>query len=321
MAEKKRLFTIQELATLAGVSTSALRAWERRHDLFRPDRTPAGHRLYTSDDLKLFWFVSHLRSEGWDLRRISALGRDELLEQANQYFSTHEEPTPTTSGRKTYDVILSALAANDFDGALLGLEKLYTVTESNLEFSDLCLELMVQVGEAWHRGDISIAAEHALTARLKHLLLGLLYLRGSAEFEDSAPTVVCACLPGELHEIGLLRVSVYLREWGFKVSYIGSNTPLPALHEHVERAKPAFVCVSVTRAMPPDIIAHNLERLNDTVGALVPTVVGGSGLLEGIDTKSPAYSKLTFIESMEELEAVSRPFLDAGLQSTDHVRA
>ncbi|MCA2960035.1 MAG: MerR family transcriptional regulator [Silvanigrellales bacterium] len=320
MTEKKRLFTIQELATLAGVSTSALRAWERRHDFFRPDRTPAGHRLYTSDDLKLFWFVSHLRSEGWDLRRISALGRDELLEQANQYFSAHEEPTPTTAGRKTYDVILEALAANDFDGALLGLEKLYTVTESNLAFSDLCLELMVQVGEAWHRGVISIAAEHTLTARLKHLLLGLLYMRGSAEFEDSAPTVVCACLPGELHEIGLLRVSIYLREWGFKVSYIGGNTPLQALQEHVTQAKPAFVCVSVTRAMPPEILLRNLERLNDEVGSRVPTVVGGSGLLLEIDKKSQSLSNLSFIESMEDLEAVSRPFLERGLQSTDQVR-
>lgn len=320
MAEKKRLFTIQELATLAGVSTSALRAWERRHNLFRPDRTPAGHRLYTSDDLKLFWFVSHLRSEGWDLRRISALGRDELLEQANHYFSTQEEHKTTVAGRKTYDVILAALATNDFDGALLGLEKLYTVTESNLEFSDLCLELMVQVGDAWHRGDISIAAEHALTARLKHLLLGLLYMRGTAEFEASAPTAVCACLPGELHEIGLLRVAVYLREWGFKVSYIGGNTPLPALHEHVERTKPALVCISVTRAMPPDLILRNLERLSEVVGSLVPTVVGGSGVVEALDKTNERLAHLTFIESIEDLETVTKPFLEGKAQSGVQVR-
>jgi methanogenic corrinoid protein MtbC1 len=295
-----------------------LRAWERRHDFFRPERTPAGHRLYTSDDLKLFWYVSHLRTSGWDLKRISALGREELLSQAAQYFSTHEDPPPISAGRKTYDVILGALQANDCDGAIVNLEKLYTVTESNLEFADLCLELMVQVGEAWHAGRVTIAAEHALTARLKHLLLGLLYLRGSSDFEERAPSAVCACLAGELHEIGLLRVSVYLREWGFKVTYVGANTPLAALEEHVRHARPALACVSVTAAMNPALLNQNLQKLALAVGRLVPTVVGGSGLAS-VSKFMPEFRALTFLESMEGFEVFCQKLLDEAAQSTDHV--
>jgi MerR family transcriptional regulator, light-induced transcriptional regulator len=312
MNEKKKLFTVQELASLAGVSTSALRAWERRHDFFRPQRSAAGHRLYTNEDLKLFWYVSHLRSEGWDLKQISELGREQLLEQAIQYFSAQEEAGTAIeecaakgrpSNRRTYDTILDALAHNDFEKALRGLEKLYTVTENNIEFADACLELMTQVGEAWHNGLISIAAEHTLTARVKHLLLGLLYLKPHGAFSHSAPHVIFATLPGELHELGLLRVAVYVREWGCRVTYVGANTPVAALEEHVKLAKPSLVCVSITQAMNPAFLNQNLQKLAMSISPRVPTVVGGSGI-KIVSRTIPELRSLKLLESMEDLKKI-----------------
>ncbi|MEY3902832.1 MAG: hypothetical protein RL189_2138, partial [Pseudomonadota bacterium] len=86
MKDDKKHLTIQELAGIVGVSTSALRAWERRYAIFSPERTRGGHRLYTQEDLKLFWFVTHLRGQGQDLRKISTQGRDDLLKQAQSFF-------------------------------------------------------------------------------------------------------------------------------------------------------------------------------------------------------------------------------------------
>ena len=41
---------IGAFAARVGVPAATLRAWERRYGVLRPERTPAGYRLYTPDD-------------------------------------------------------------------------------------------------------------------------------------------------------------------------------------------------------------------------------------------------------------------------------
>ena len=47
------LYTIGEVAAMLGVSAHTVRAWERRHGILEPVRTPSRHRRYTSDDINL----------------------------------------------------------------------------------------------------------------------------------------------------------------------------------------------------------------------------------------------------------------------------
>jgi PAS domain-containing protein len=45
-------FSIGEVATLVGVSPHTIRAWERRHKVAIPRRTPSKQRRYTADDVE-----------------------------------------------------------------------------------------------------------------------------------------------------------------------------------------------------------------------------------------------------------------------------
>ena len=45
------LYPIREVSRLTGVNTVTLRAWERRYGLITPQRTPKGHRLYSTADI------------------------------------------------------------------------------------------------------------------------------------------------------------------------------------------------------------------------------------------------------------------------------
>src|SRR6478672_6000386 len=58
------LLTIGQLAQRVGISTDVLRAWERRYGLLTPQRTQAGYRLYSSDDVRLVRRVVALRDQG-----------------------------------------------------------------------------------------------------------------------------------------------------------------------------------------------------------------------------------------------------------------
>ncbi|MDQ6855898.1 MAG: MerR family transcriptional regulator [Candidatus Dormibacteraeota bacterium] len=57
--EKELALTIGELAAMVGVSTDIIRAWERRHAVLSPGRTPTRHRRYTMEDVETLRRVRH----------------------------------------------------------------------------------------------------------------------------------------------------------------------------------------------------------------------------------------------------------------------
>jgi PAS domain-containing protein len=56
----EQLFSIGEVASMIGVSTHTIRAWERRHRLLTPRRTSRRQRRYSIDDVALLLRVRHL---------------------------------------------------------------------------------------------------------------------------------------------------------------------------------------------------------------------------------------------------------------------
>lgn len=46
-------YTIGEVASMIGFSPHTIRAWERRHNILKPYRTPSGQRRYTDEDVEL----------------------------------------------------------------------------------------------------------------------------------------------------------------------------------------------------------------------------------------------------------------------------
>ncbi|NBO39218.1 MerR family transcriptional regulator [bacterium] len=316
MKEEKKYLTIQDLASIVGVSTSALRAWERRYAIFSPERTQGGHRLYTQDDLKLFWFVTHLRGQGRDLKQIANLGREDLLKQANSFFelTSPDSKTPAehldTPEKKqlpaTFHSILTALKADNTEAAIRALEQVYALSDNAVSFADHALDLMVEVGDHWHRGEISVAVEHALTARLKHMLLGLFYLNEptSATQIEESPLAVCATLPNELHELGLLRVALYLKTWGYRVTYLGANTPIADLVDYCSRRQPALVIVSCASSLSVTSMLHSFQKLSLLVTPYAPVVVGGSGL-NAINSAHPDIQNLLISRRMSDLELIA----------------
>jgi DNA-binding transcriptional MerR regulator len=58
---------IGEVARRTGVNVATLRAWERRHGLLVPERTPGGQRLYREADVERVLRVARLVQEGWSV--------------------------------------------------------------------------------------------------------------------------------------------------------------------------------------------------------------------------------------------------------------
>jgi methanogenic corrinoid protein MtbC1 len=62
------------------------------------------------------------------------------------------------------------------------------------------------------------------------------------------PLVVCACFPGEQHELGLLVCTYHLARCGLRVAYLGPSLPFADLGHACTALGPAAVYLSVTQA-------------------------------------------------------------------------
>jgi len=142
-------------------------------------------------------------------------------------------------------------------------------------FAEVIAPALHAVGESWGRGETSVAHEHAITAKVRTRLDRLLSdSRGAAR-----GTAVLACAPGEHHDIGLMMLAVMLRADGWRVEYLGTNTPTWDAIDFAEAIGAAIVCLSSTRAAS---FAQLRDELGDLPRRSRPAlVVGGPGVDRG----------------------------------------
>src|SRR4051812_10204552 len=73
-----RCYRIGDVARYVGVSTHALRAWERRYGTVTPQRTPGGSRLYDAAQIDRLKTLKNLTDFGHSIGEVAQLSLDEL---------------------------------------------------------------------------------------------------------------------------------------------------------------------------------------------------------------------------------------------------
>jgi methanogenic corrinoid protein MtbC1 len=92
------------------------------------------------------------------------------------------------------------------------------------------------------------------------------------------PLVVCACFPGEQHELGLLVCTYHLARCGLRVAYLGPSLPFADLGHACTALGPAAVYLSVTQVSVLRTQKSRLLALLKRHGARMPFFIGGQGV-------------------------------------------
>ena len=100
---------------------------------------------------------------------------------------------------------------------------------ARFSLDDVCLQLiepsLVEIGERWHAGTLSIGQEHFASGFIRRKLHALLNVYDVVIGHTS---IVAACVPGEHHDIGLLILVLALVRRGYRVVYLGADLPIRA---------------------------------------------------------------------------------------------
>jgi len=142
------------------------------------------------------------------------------------------------------------------------------------DLTTICIEVMtpcmVEIGEAWHRHEISVATEHFATSYVRGRLMALLQ---SYPVRRGAPRLVVGCAPNERHDVGGLMVSVVLRRDGFRVDFLGADVPIDDIVIYARTEKPVMICLSAATVEA----ARDLKRLHQMLSYLKPAPRFGFG--------------------------------------------
>ncbi len=252
-----KLFHIGELSRRAGVPVESLRAWERRYGLLAPSRTPGGFRLYGEDDVAR---VLAMRAH---------LGTGLSAAQAAR-LALAEDVGPATAPASVLDSseLDAALVRFDEAAAQTAFDRLLASLSLDVVLQDVLFPYLHELGARWERGDATVAQEHFTSNIVRGRLVSL--ARGWDR--GGGPRAVLACIEGERHDLPLVGFGLVLREHGWRISYLGADTPVESVLEAARSLKPEAVVVSGTVSGVFDEIATLLRE----VALLAPLYLAGA---------------------------------------------
>jgi MerR family transcriptional regulator, light-induced transcriptional regulator len=266
---------IGELSRRTGVATELLRAWERRYGLLTPERTSAGYRLYSADDVRRVRRMRGLLATGLSAAEAARQAASEPRPPAE---AERAEVAPGAAAAE----LRRALESLDDANAHAAFDQLLADYSNAAVLTGVVLPLLRELGAGWERGEITVAQEHFASNLLRGRLLGL--ARGWDR--GSGPRAVLACPPGERHDLGLVIFGLALRDLGWRITFLGADTPPETIVETVRRLEPqALVFAVADRARLGGVVetAAGLEGAPTTVwvGGAGADDVAGARLLEG----------------------------------------
>ena len=248
---------IAALTQRTGVPSDTIRKWEQRYGVLHPVRTKGGQRRYSELDVQRVEWLKERIHEGYRIGEAAA-----LLGAGDQVARTVDE---------LRGAIVAATVASDVHALGHLVNQALALSTLDESFLQVLTPALVEVGERWASGSVSVAQEHLASATVRAALQKLL----SDPRADVRGTAVLACAPGERHEIGLLMLAVMLRSDGWQVAYLGADTPCAdavALSDGVDAAVLCFSAASKENAQALDRELASMP-LRDSL----KVIVGGRG--------------------------------------------
>jgi methanogenic corrinoid protein MtbC1 len=250
---------IAAIAQRTGVAPDTLRKWEQRYGILRPSRTAGGQRRYGEADVaRVQWLRARL-AEGYRIGEAAAL--------------LGSGTSPVAAGpTQLREALLDAVARVDAQDVARLLDHAFALGRLESTLTDVLVPTLAEVGERWAAGHFTVAQEHlvsgAIRARLERFLAEL---RGGVN-----GTAVLACAPGERHDLGLLMLAVLLGAGGWRVTYLGADTPVGDAVSLAERIGANVLGIS---AALPERLPELEQELGDvTLPPGLDLVVGGGAM-------------------------------------------
>ncbi len=289
------LYNIKAVVQATNISPSTLRAWERRYDVARPQRSESGYRLYSERDIAIIrWLKSQVDAGMSISQAVSWLGT--IADDAG---GMERAVLPITgSGAPLHDGVslatnlaheamldfptlqnelLRALVQFDEEAAEVAISEAFALYPVEQVGDRLFLPVLMTIHERQQRGEISLTAEYFAGT---YLIQRLGTLLRAVPNGVGTPLLWVGSAHTALPEASALLLSIYLRRAGYHVHYLGDNLPVAEeavsdLAHEARRHQPAMLLFCASTTLAAEGVGQLLAHLAETMH--LPAIIGYSG--------------------------------------------
>jgi len=249
-------FTISKLQRYSGISVHSIRAWEKRYNALKPDRSDGNTRNYNSNQLRRLLNIASLMNADYKISELCSMSDSKLHELINRQIETR------INGDE-FLVSQMVAAALEFSESLF--EKIFSRAMMTYGMEGTYLKVIYpsleRLGLMWSADSIAPAQEHFISNLIRQKLNSSIDL---LPLNESSKNHWILFLPeNEFHESGLLMANYLVRNAGHRCTYLGSNVPIDTLKLAVKQLKPSgllFFLVSADDEHEDNSLVQNMAK-------------------------------------------------------------
>ncbi len=259
MDRVKSNFSIKNLEHLSGIKAHTIRIWEKRYNLFEPERTDTNIRLYNLENLQKLLNVTLLYNNGYKISKIALLSPQEINENVHKL--------TINKNADDWSIGLFKLAMINFD------QRLFTKTFNDLleqfsfgeVFKNVFVPLMNELGVLWQTNSISPSHEHFITSLVKQKIHAMCEDLQQKSTRRTDRRFVLFLPDNEIHELGLLYLQYEVLSNGFQCVFLGQSVPIESLSNLVDIGEPITFISYFTIEPSQDKIKAYLNTFNSEI--------------------------------------------------------
>lgn len=281
-----------------------------------PTRTEGGQRLYSDLDIERLVRLRRLTERGHAIRRIASLPLAQLA-QLDEETAAEQDRAALLEGQaagageaiqlragKVHEAIAGAMRATERLDAVdlqAGLERAAVTLGAPIFIDEVVAPTLERIGHGWAERTVSVAQEHMATAVFRRVLSWLFRVY---EVRNSAPRLVVATPPSQVHELGALMVAASAAAEGWGVTYLGADLPVADLVTAARATAARAVAISAVYVPEGGDLLAVLREVRAGLPEDVPILVGGAAMPE-IRPQAEAEGAVV-MDSLAELRALLR---------------
>ncbi len=252
LEEDKLIISTGEVAEMLNAHPSSIKRWSASGELACVT-TPGGHRRFTLEEVRRF---SKAAGIGFQFAPLE----EDLEPYVHALRSTPQE----------LDEVLRSLLYRwlregytpRLEWALMHLHRSrYTIGGL---FDRLIAPVLVRVGLAWQRGEITVAHEHFMSQQLYEAMHRL--RPDVSEQTGARPLAVCAGAENVQHVFGLMAARLILEHLGWSVMYLGTSVPDEDLVDLIIEKRPSVVTVAFGPSESVSDVRRTVAALGGAAG-------------------------------------------------------
>ena len=294
----KKEFGINVISTACGVMPHTIRTWEKRYQVFTPERSGGGQRIYSEVDLEKAKLIVALIGQG---HTISSLAKHSLQDLHSLLIVNNSEDSESEKMFRSSEIkkLLKSLKNFDIDLIASDMQHLRLSVGVKDFIFKIVLPVMHEIEKFCLKGTYSATQEHIISTIVRDQLHQI----NLANKGPNSDRFALATPEGNLHELPILIAEIICHANRVSTNYFGASHPAQCLSEAVNAIKCKTIVMGAISSAQWNYeknIVKYLESVDKYLRTKVEIILGG-----GFKVDLPSFKNIEnvkFVSSFEDFD-------------------